>query len=179
MRSFSALGFPPEEPVKGLFHPPDIDTERNVRYKKSARMSDAEGSTAPQSTTAVETGGQPTVDNVLLMASAATVMAIDEQQTVAITKDDGEPNPKKAKLSGGGGDVIGRGGVGSGGGFGDKQTALDKLEHRLGGILCCAVCLDLPRSAIYQVSASIFLNRTIIVFVVVCRGRRGGGGTTS
>lgn len=27
----------------------------------------------------------------------------------------------------------------------------DKLEHRLGGILCCAVCLDLPRTAIYQV----------------------------
>lgn len=26
-----------------------------------------------------------------------------------------------------------------------------KLEHRLGGILCCAVCLDLPRSAVYQV----------------------------
>lgn len=27
----------------------------------------------------------------------------------------------------------------------------DKLELRLGGILCCAVCLDLPRAAIYQV----------------------------
>jgi hypothetical protein len=27
----------------------------------------------------------------------------------------------------------------------------DKLEHRLGGILCCAVCLDLPRAAVYQV----------------------------
>lgn len=26
----------------------------------------------------------------------------------------------------------------------------DKLEQRLGGILCCAVCLDLPRSAVYQ-----------------------------
>lgn len=26
-----------------------------------------------------------------------------------------------------------------------------KLEHRLGGILCCAVCLDLPRAAVYQV----------------------------
>lgn len=26
----------------------------------------------------------------------------------------------------------------------------EKLEQRLGGILCCAVCLDLPRSAIYQ-----------------------------
>ncbi|XP_017785169.1 PREDICTED: cysteine and histidine-rich protein 1 homolog [Nicrophorus vespilloides] len=25
-----------------------------------------------------------------------------------------------------------------------------KLEERLGGILCCAVCLDLPRSAVYQ-----------------------------
>lgn len=27
-----------------------------------------------------------------------------------------------------------------------------KLEERLGGILCCAVCLDLPRAAVYQVS---------------------------
>ncbi|XP_058797482.1 zinc finger TRAF-type-containing protein 1 homolog [Phymastichus coffea] len=25
-----------------------------------------------------------------------------------------------------------------------------KLEHRLGGILCCVVCFDLPRSAVYQ-----------------------------
>lgn len=28
----------------------------------------------------------------------------------------------------------------------------DKLEHRLGGILSCAVCLDLPHAAIYQCS---------------------------
>lgn len=35
---------------------------------------------------------------------------------------------------------------------GDKSAnKSDKLEHRLGGILCCAVCLDLPRTAIYQV----------------------------
>lgn len=27
----------------------------------------------------------------------------------------------------------------------------EKLEHRLGGILCCAVCLDLPNAAVYQV----------------------------
>lgn len=32
-----------------------------------------------------------------------------------------------------------------------KLNRNDKLEHRLGGILCCAVCLDLPRAAIYQV----------------------------
>lgn len=27
----------------------------------------------------------------------------------------------------------------------------EKLESRLGGILCCAVCLDLPKTAMYQV----------------------------
>lgn len=130
-------------------------------------MSDGEGSTTAQPpTTAMETGGgQPATDSILLTAPAATViMGIDEQQTVAITKDDGEPNPKKAKLSAGGSDVFGRGGVANGGGCGDKQTALDKLEHRLGGILCCAVCLDLPRSAIYQVSGDQFW---LIVFVVI------------
>ena len=26
-----------------------------------------------------------------------------------------------------------------------------KLEERIGGILCCTVCLDLPSTAIYQV----------------------------
>ncbi|CAO1415710.1 unnamed protein product [Diamesa serratosioi] len=27
---------------------------------------------------------------------------------------------------------------------------IEKLENRLGGILCCAVCLDLPKTAMYQ-----------------------------
>lgn len=44
-----------------------------------------------------------------------------------------EPEPKRRKLST----------------QPDKKP--DKLELRLGGILCCAVCLDLPRAAIYQV----------------------------
>lgn len=34
----------------------------------------------------------------------------------------------------------------------------NRLEERLGGILCCAVCLDLPRTAVYQVS----------LFLVIC-----------
>lgn len=34
---------------------------------------------------------------------------------------------------------------------GDGKTE-QKLEHRLGDILCCAVCLDLPKAAVYQVS---------------------------
>lgn len=37
--------------------------------------------------------------------------------------------------------------------------AEQKLEHRLGGILCCAVCLDLPKAAVYQVS---FTNKFFI-----------------
>ncbi|KAG7301784.1 hypothetical protein JYU34_014813 [Plutella xylostella] len=32
------------------------------------------------------------------------------------------------------------------------QGGQEKLEHRLGGILCCAVCLDLPPAAVYQCS---------------------------
>jgi len=96
----------------------------------------------------VETGGQP--DNITVVIDGQQ----QQQQNVSITKDDGEPNPKKAKLSGGGNDVFGRGGGG-----GDKQhTASEKLEHRLGGILCCAVCLDLPRSSIYQVRISDFIS---------------------
>lgn len=31
------------------------------------------------------------------------------------------------------------------------QSVKDKLEQRLGGILCCAVCLDLPKSSVFQV----------------------------
>lgn len=37
-----------------------------------------------------------------------------------------------------------------------KAKKLEKLENRLGGILCCAVCLDLPKTAMYQVSVQHF-----------------------
>lgn len=32
-----------------------------------------------------------------------------------------------------------------------QMVTHEKLESRLNGILCCAVCLDLPKNAIYQV----------------------------
>ncbi|CAH0713050.1 unnamed protein product, partial [Brenthis ino] len=47
--------------------------------------------------------------------------------------DDEGPSPKKRKT------VI-------------ENEPSEKLEHRLGGILCCAVCLDLPQAAVYQCS---------------------------
>lgn len=39
----------------------------------------------------------------------------------------------------------------------------NKLEERLGGILCCAVCLDLPKAAVYQVSC-VFLIYIIYIY---------------
>lgn len=33
----------------------------------------------------------------------------------------------------------------------EKHKRMDRLENRLGGILCCAVCLDLPNSTVFQV----------------------------
>lgn len=54
-----------------------------------------------------------------------------ETTDVCVAKDDEEPLAKKRKLA-------------------DKEST-EKLEHRLGGILCCAVCLDLPQAAVYQV----------------------------
>ncbi|XP_022200961.2 cysteine and histidine-rich protein 1 homolog [Nilaparvata lugens] len=48
------------------------------------------------------------------------------------------PSPKKRKISN---QVVL---------FQSTDNKPDKLEQRLGGILCCAVCLDLPKAAIYQ-----------------------------
>ncbi|CAF4788815.1 unnamed protein product [Pieris macdunnoughi] len=50
-----------------------------------------------------------------------------------IRKKDEGPSPKKRKTA-----------------FEEDPSV--KLEHRLGGILCCAVCLDLPPAAVYQCS---------------------------
>ena len=34
----------------------------------------------------------------------------------------------------------------------EERSEKAALEIRLGGILCCAVCLDLPRSSVFQVN---------------------------
>jgi len=47
----------------------------------------------------------------------------------------------------------------------DAAKTEQKLEHRLGGILCCAVCLDLPRAAVYQVGRS-----SLLLFHLLCLG---------
>lgn len=40
-----------------------------------------------------------------------------------------------------------------------SQTS-EKLESRLGGILCCAVCLDLPKTAMYQVRIELNVRKS-------------------
>lgn len=40
-----------------------------------------------------------------------------------------------------------------------KPKKLEKLESRLGSVLCCAVCLDLPKTAMYQVSTLFSFNK--------------------
>lgn len=69
-------------------------------------------------------------------SSTVTVEAIVEKP-IDKSEDFSEPEIKKRKLSN------------------EPDSKPDKLELRLGGILCCAVCLDLPRAAIYQVSFSL------------------------
>lgn len=57
--------------------------------------------------------------------------------TSKVQNDDDEPEAKRKKVDNGG----------------NTSIQHEKLEYRLGGILCCAVCLDLPKTAMYQVSS--------------------------
>ncbi|XP_066262307.1 zinc finger TRAF-type-containing protein 1 homolog [Euwallacea similis] len=66
-------------------------------------------------------------------ASSSVEQPIEMPETEEKKEEFGEPEAKKRKIFKPGSD-------------GKKH----KLEERLGGILCCAVCLDLPRAAVYQ-----------------------------
>ncbi|KAI1301557.1 Cysteine and histidine-rich protein 1 -like protein [Halotydeus destructor] len=72
------------------------------------------------------------------ISSSSSGLLSENQGSIDLTMD--EPSKKKLKLASG---------------LGLQETPQgpkcpDKLEQRLGGILCCAVCLDLPISAVYQ-----------------------------
>lgn len=74
-----------------------------------------------------------------------TASTNDSNEAAVATKEEreehlDEPDAKKPKLAS----------------TEQKETIVEKLEQRLGGILCCTVCLDLPKSAIYQVGALVF-----------------------
>ena len=64
----------------------------------------------------------------------STPLSVAEKQKIMEENDDiDEPNTKKARI-----EPL-------------STNSAFKLEDRLNGILCCAVCLDLPTVAVYQV----------------------------
>lgn len=84
-------------------------------------------------------GGQPQEQQLNLTLQQATSEAKESGKSGRSADRSGEDEPevKRKKI--------------------DKPSTkmIEKLEARLGGILCCAVCLDLPRTAMYQVNLSI------------------------
>ncbi|KAJ8932899.1 hypothetical protein NQ318_023200 [Aromia moschata] len=67
-------------------------------------------------------------------ASSSTETTSEIVENVEKSDDFAEPDAKKRKI------------------ISKSPDKKYKLEDRLGGILCCAVCLDLPRAAVYQCS---------------------------
>lgn len=69
------------------------------------------------------------------MSSQEDLFKVQDQNE---NMDIAEPKPKKAKTE-------------------DQSTGVGyKLEERLNGILCCAVCLDLPLLQVLQVGRHLF-----------------------
>lgn len=75
-------------------------------------------------------------------ATSSSELPPEPSETVEIVDEFTEPESKRRKVS-------------TSTKNSEPKTS-DKLEQRLGGILCCAVCLDLPRAAVYQVSDLIY-----------------------
>lgn len=104
-----------------------ITAEIRVENLASSSMSDSSASTTATISVMPTTESSSEVDN-------------NNMPTVSKQSFD-EPEAKKQKL-----DTSVKG----------KPKKLEKLESRLGSVLCCAVCLDLPRkTAMYQVSNAI------------------------
>jgi hypothetical protein len=108
----------------------------------------------------------PSTSNTIGLASPATQQAqitaeirvVEQPQQISTSSISGdeiipvimeEPEQKKRKSE----DVIEKGPTTS---KRPKSEIVEKLENRLGGILCCAVCLDLPKTAMYQVSTKYY-----------------------
>lgn len=107
--------------------PTTITAEIRVEPQQQSSSTSSSAATATTNTSS----------NALIVApSHNNNNSSNNQENQENTADTDEPEPKRKKL--------------------DTKPKLssklvEKLEARLGGILCCAVCLDLPRTAMYQV----------------------------
>jgi len=88
--------------------------------------------------------------------SAGSVVLQSRQADSSENRDDVmdvlEPEPKKCKFES------------------KDQPTESKLEDRLSGILCCAVCLDVPSLWMYQASVYRLYFHTATLIVWRCRG---------
>lgn len=95
-------------------------------------------------------GGSSSQETAQITVPSSTVPLQQQQQQIQTADADNknsdfdEPQKKKLKFDNP---------------MSKVNKKIEKLENRLGGILCCAVCLDLPKTAMYQVSATIYFSR--------------------
>lgn len=83
-----------------------------------------------------------TTATISVMPTTESGPEADNNNMPTVSKSFDEPEAKKQKM-----DTSVK----------NKPKKLEKLESRLGSVLCCAVCLDLPRkTAMYQVSNTLF-----------------------
>lgn len=111
-----------------------------VEPSSSSSVSSMQG---PQSTTV---GHSPINQNSIAIISGDIQMdnvprPPPSSAVVTVVDDTEEPDIKRKKLDPA---------------FASTSQSNEKLESRLGGILCCAVCLDLPKTAMYQVGDNFY-----------------------
>ncbi|ODM96649.1 Cysteine and histidine-rich protein 1 [Orchesella cincta] len=112
---------PPPQPMRL-----EVEPSTSSSASTNAGSSSSSGAATPSSSS---------VTTVVVDVIATTAAVVDESLEPCKKKprvDSGEKcqSPCKEQIS--------------------KGVTTEKLEYRLGGILCCAVCLDLPKAAIYQ-----------------------------
>lgn len=81
-----------------------------------------------------------TSDSSTVAASVASV-PVEAVEPPPVTEDDDGPVKKKVRISSDSSAV---------GATSKTAPGPEKLEQRLGSVLCCSVCIDLPKSAVYQ-----------------------------
>lgn len=111
----------------------------------------------PSSSSSGNGGGSSSQETAQITVPSPTVPLQQQQQQIQTADADNknsdfdEPQKKKLKFDNP---------------MSKVNKKIEKLENRLGGILCCAVCLDLPKTAMYQVSATIYFSRLRVFFVL-------------
>lgn len=126
---------PPPQPLRLEVEPsPSSSTAAASASSTTGNASSSSGSETPSSSS---------VTTVVVDVIATTASSVDESMEPCKKRprvNSGSPTKEQVASSQ------------------TKQQTTEKLEYRLGGILCCAVCLDLPKSAIYQVGYILEFN---------------------